>query len=156
MICTEKYVFEACEALQIFGISYTKYKKELAIYSDEELNAGAGEIVGRNFEIEARLTLRRATELFLESWCFKETEIDKESILRHYFLIKNLKAFYLRDYNLKEFCDLSSSFDVKVISEIKLEMGKIDIPTPFYINGNKDYRTDKDIIHLIKLPMSLR
>lgn len=146
----EKYVYEACEALQIFGISYTKYKKELDIYSDKELNDGVGEMVGRNFEIEVRLTLRRAVELFIESWCFKETEIDKESTLRHYFLIKNLKAFYSREHNLKEFCDLSSNFDVKVISEIRQELKNIDIPTPFYINRGKDYTKDEDIIYLIR------
>lgn len=146
----EKYVYEACEALQIFGISYIKYKKELDIYSDKELNDGAGEIVGRNFEIEARLTLRRAVELFIESWYFKKTETDKESILRYYFLIRNLKAFHLREYNLKEFCDLSSAFDVKVVSEIRQELNNIDIPTPFYINEKKDYKKDKDIVRLMR------
>ena len=30
----QKYIYEACESLQIYGISYTKHKKELSIYSD--------------------------------------------------------------------------------------------------------------------------
>src|SRR3989338_8599566 len=54
----EKYLFDGCEALQIIGISYSKYKRELARYSDGELNQKTGKIVGRNFEIEARLALR--------------------------------------------------------------------------------------------------
>ena len=45
----EKYIHNACEALQISGISYEKYKKELERYSDDELNQETGKIVGRNF-----------------------------------------------------------------------------------------------------------
>lgn len=146
----EKYIYEACEALQIYGISYTKHNKELGIYSDEELNNGIGEVVGRNFEIEARLTLRRTQELFIESWHFKEIKSNKENVFRHFFLIKSLKAFYSRENNLKKFCDLSSSFDVKVISEIRQELKNLNISTPFYISNNKDYTKDEDMVRLLK------
>ena len=76
----EKYIYDACEALQICGISYTKYKKELGAYSDNELNQKTGKVVGKNFEIEARLALRRTLELFVESWHFKEIAADKEKV----------------------------------------------------------------------------
>lgn len=146
----EKYIYEACEALQIFGISYTKYKKELSIYTDEELNSDIGEIVGRSFEIETRLTLRRAFELFIESLYFEEIKSNKENIFRHFFLIKNLKALYSRENNLKKFCDLSSSFDVKAISEIRQELSNLNISTSFYISKDRDYQKDKDVVYLLK------
>jgi len=146
----EKYIYEACTALQIFGVSYTKCKKELSIYSDEELNNGIGEVVGRSFEIEARLTLRRTQELFIESWYFKEIINDKKNVFRNFFLIKNLKAFYSRETNLKKFCDLSSSFDIKAISDIRQELQNLNISTPFYISKNKDYQKDEDMVRLLK------
>lgn len=82
---TEKYIFEVCEALQILGVSHNKYTRELKQYSNEILNKGTGEIVGRCFEIEARLTLRRSLELFLECWNFKNITKDKEETFRHFF-----------------------------------------------------------------------
>ena len=145
----EKYIFNACEALQISGTSYQKYKKELKRYSDEELNQKTGKIIGRNFEIEARLTLRRILELFVESWHFAEIKTD-ENIFRHLFLIKNLKAFYSRNSNSKEFCDFPLEFDVKAISEIKAELKNLSVQNLFYLTNNKDFNIDKDIKHLIK------
>jgi len=145
----EKYIFNACEALQISGTSYQKYKKELKRYSDEELNQKTGKIIGRNFEIEARLTLRRILELFVESWHFAEIKTD-ENIFRHLFLIKNLKAFYSRNSNSKEFCDFPLEFDAKAISEIKTELKKLSVQNLFYLTNNKDFNEDKDIKHLIK------
>lgn len=146
----EKYIYEACAALQLFGVSYIKYKKELNICSDKELNSGIGEVVGRNFEIEARLTLRRTQELFIESWYFKEITTNKEKEFRHFFLIKNLRAFYSRENNLKKFCDLSSDFDIKVISEIRQELQNLNILNPFYISNGKDYKKDDDMVRLLK------
>jgi hypothetical protein len=81
----EKYVYEACSALQIVGVSYEKYKKDLSGYTDSELNKGMGEIVGKNFEIEASLVLRRLQELFIESWYFKEIKDNKEDGFRYFF-----------------------------------------------------------------------
>lgn len=146
----EKYIYNACDALQICGISYTKYKKELEQYSDEELNNGAGEIVGRNFEIEARLMLRRILELFVESCNFKEIKNDREKIFRHFFLIRSLKVFYTRKSNAKEFCDFDLEFDTNAISEIRTELSTISIQNPFYLNNNKDFSKDGDIKHLLK------
>ena len=146
----EKYIYNACEALQICGISYTKYKKELKRYSDEELNNGAGEIVGRNFEIEARLMLRRILELFVESWHFKEIKNDKEKMFRHFFLLRNLKVFYTRKSNTKEFCDFDLEFDTNAISEIRTELNTISVQNPFYLTNNKDFSKDGDIKHLLK------
>lgn len=146
----EKYIYNACELLQVCGISYTKYTKELQRYSDEELNKGAGEIVGRNFKIEARLMLRRTLELFVESWHFKEIKNDKEGAARYFFLLRNLKAFYTRKSNAKEFCDFDLEFDTKVISEIRTELGSISVQNPFYLVNNKDFNKDGDIKHLLK------
>ena len=146
----EKYIFNACEALQISGISYEKYKKELERYSDEELNKKAGKIVGRNFEVEARLVLRRILELFVESWHFKEIKNDKENNFRYFFLIKNLKAFHFRNSNSKEFCDFPLEFDTKAISEIRTELKNLSVQNLFYLTNNKDFNKDKDIKHLIK------
>ncbi|MAZ40870.1 hypothetical protein CL654_02035 [bacterium] len=146
----EKYIFNACEALQVCGISYTKYKKELKRYSDEELNKGAGEIVGRNFEIEARLMLRRMLELYVESWHFKEIKNDKETIFRHYFLLRNLKAFYSRKTNTKDFCDFDLEFDTKAISEIRTALNNLSVQNPFYLTNNKDPNKDSDVKKLFK------
>ncbi len=146
----EKYIFEACNEILLSGISYLKHNKELNIYSDQELNQGTGEVVGRNFEIEARLALRRLQELFIESWYFKELKNSQENTFRHFFLIKNLKAFYSRENNLKKFCELSSSFDTKVISEIREELNNLNLQTPFYIAKDKDYKKDSDVIYLLK------
>lgn len=145
----EKYIFNACEALQISGISYQKYKRELERYSDEELNQKTGRIVGRNFEVEARLTLRRILELFVESWHFAEVR-SNENIFRHLFLIKNLKAFYSRNSSAKEFCDFSLEFDTKAISEIRTELDTLSVQNPFYLVNNKDFKKDGDIKHLLK------
>lgn len=145
-----KYIFNACEALQISGISYQKYKKELERYSDEELNQKAGKIVGRNFEVEARLVLRRILELFIESWHFAELKNNKENIFRHLFLIKNLKAFYSRNGNAKEFCDFPLEFDTNAISEIRTELNALSIQNTFYLVNNKDFKKDGDIKHLLK------
>src|SRR3989344_472465 len=145
----EKYIFNACEALQISGTSYQKYKKELKRYSDEELNQKTGKIVGRNFEIEARLALRRILELFVESWHFAEVKSD-ENTFRHLFLIKNLKAFYSRNSNSKEFCDFPLEFDTKAISEIRTELDALSVKNPFYLANNKDFKKDGDIKHLLK------
>ena len=146
----EKYIYNACEALQISGISYKKYKKELERYSDDELNQKTGKIVGRNFEIEARLILRRILELFVESWHFKEIKSDKENYFRHFFLIRNLKAFYSRNSNAKEFCDFPLEFDAKAISEIRTELNSLSAQNPFYLTNNKDFNKDGDIKHLLK------
>lgn len=145
----EKYIFNACEALQISGISYQKYKRELERYSDEELNQKTGRIVGRNFEVEARLTLRRVLELFVESWHFAEVG-SNENIFRHLFLIKNLKAFYSRNSSAKEFCDFPLEFDTKAISEIRTELDTLSVQNPFYLVNNKDFKKDGDIKHLLK------
>ena len=146
----QKYIFEACEKLQIIGISYAKYKKELARYSDDELNRGVGEIVGKNFEVEARLALRRALELFVESWHFKEVKSDKENTFRHFFLIKNLKAFHSRKSNTEMFCDMKLEFDMKAISEIRSELDKITIQNPFYLANGKKYQNDSEVKNLVK------
>jgi hypothetical protein len=147
----EKYIYNACEALQICGTSYKKYKKDLGCHPDEELNQKAGKIVGRNFEIEARLMLRRILELFIESWYFKEIKSnEKEENFRYFFLIKNLKAFYSRNNNSKEFCDFPLQFDTKAISEIRAELRTLSIQNPFYLTNNKDYNNDGDIRNLLK------
>lgn len=146
----EKYIHNACEALQISGISYKKYKKELERYSDDELNQETGKIVGKNFEIEARLILRRILELFVESWHFKEIKSDKENIFRHFFLIRNLKAFYSRNSNSKEFCDFFLEFDTKAISEIRTELNSLSVQNPFYLTNNKDFNKDGDVKNLLK------
>lgn len=146
----EKYIYNACESLQVSGISYIKYTKELQRYSDEELNKGLGEIVGRNFEIEARLMLRRTLELFVESWHFKEIKNDREGAVRYFFLLRNLKAFYTRKSNTKEFCDFHLEFDTKVISEIRRELDSISVQNPFYMVNNKDFNKDGDIKYLFK------
>lgn len=146
----KKYIFEACEKLQIIGISYAKYKKELARYSDKELNRGVGEIVGRNFEVEARLALRRTLELFVESWHFKEVKSDKENLFRHFFLMKNLKAFHSRRRNTERFCEIKLEFDTKAISEIRSELSKITIQNPFYLANGKNYQNDIEVKDLVK------
>ncbi|HED05089.1 MAG TPA: hypothetical protein ENI61_00210, partial [Ignavibacteria bacterium] len=146
----EKYIYNACEALQICGISYTKYTKELKRYSDEELNNGAGEIVGRNFEIEARLMLRRILELFVESWHFKEIKKNKEETFRHFFLLRNLKAFYTRKSNAREFCDFDLEFDTNAILEIRKKLTTVSVQNPFYFTNKKDFSRDGDIKHLLK------
>ena len=146
----QKYIFEACEKLQIIGISYAKYKKELVRYSDEDLNQGVGEIVGRNFEVEARLALRRTLELFVESWHFKEVKSDKENVFRHFFLIKNLKAFHSRKSNTEMFCEMKLEFDTKAISEIRSELSKITIQNPFYLANGKNYQNDSEVKNLVK------
>lgn len=146
----ERYIYGACEALQICGISYTKYRKELRRYSNEELNKGAGEIVGRNFEIEARLMLRRILELFIESFHFEKIKGNQESTFRHFLLLRNLKAFYSRKSNAKEFCDFDLEFDNKAISEIRSELNNISIQGPFYLTNNKDFNKDSDIKQLFK------
>ncbi len=146
----EKYVYNACESLQICGISYTKYRKELAQYSDEQLNNGAGEIVGRNFEIEARLMLRRILELFVESTHFEKISNDKEKAFRYFHLLRNLKAFYSRKSNTKEFCDFDLDFDNKAISEIRSELNSMSVKNAFYLVNNKDYKKDGDIKNLFK------
>ncbi|HRH25975.1 MAG TPA: hypothetical protein PLF31_00660 [Candidatus Paceibacterota bacterium] len=146
----EKYIYDACEALQICGISYTKYKKELKRYSDDELNNGAGEIVGRNFEIEARLMLRRMLELFVESTHFEKIKNDKEKTFKHFNLLRNLKAFHSRKSNVKEFCDFDLEFDTKAISEIRSELSSLSIKNTFYLVNNKDFNKDGDIKNLFK------
>lgn len=146
----KKYIFDACEALQIIGISYTKYKKELERYSDSELNNKTGRIVGRNFEIEARLMLRRILELFVESWHFKEIKNDKEKIFRHFFLVRNLKTFYSRKSNVQRFCDFSLEFDTNAISEIRTELNNLSVQNTFYLTNNKDFKDDGDIKKLTK------
>ncbi|OGF65349.1 hypothetical protein A2Z53_02445 [Candidatus Giovannonibacteria bacterium RIFCSPHIGHO2_02_42_15] len=146
----EKYLFDGCEALQIIGISYSKYKRELARYSDGELNQKTGKIVGRNFEIEARLALRRTLELFVESWHFKEIKSDKEKMLRHFFLVKNLKAFYSRKNNAEKFCDMKLEFDTNVISEIRTELCDLNVQNPFYLANGKDFNKDGEVKDLTK------
>ncbi len=146
----QKYIYNACEAIQVCGISYIKYKEELERYSDEELNRDTGEIVGRNYEIEARLMLRRMLELFIESWQFKEIKNNKEVIFRHFFLIKNLKAFHSRKTNTKEFCDFLLEFDTKAISEIRAELNKLSTQNIFYLANNKDFNKDADVRDLTK------
>jgi hypothetical protein len=145
-----KYIFGACEALQIIGVSYVKYKKELMRYSDEEFKKEIGTVVGRNFEIEARLALRRTLELFVESWYFKKIIIDKEKVFRHFFLIKNLKALHSRKSNAEIFCDIQLEFDSKLISEIRSELGKIPLQDVFYLNKNKKFNSDSDVKDLLK------
>jgi len=146
----EKYIYDACEALQICGISYTKYKKELGAYSDKELNQKTGKIVGKNFEIEARLALRRTLELFVESWHFKEIATDKEKVLRHFFLIKNLKALHSRKSNIREFCDFILDFDTKAISEIRTELEGLSVQNVFYLTDGKNFKKDGDVKDLMK------
>lgn len=146
----EKYIYDACEALQISGVSYTKYKKELGIYSDDDLNNKTGRVVGKNFEIDARLALRRALELFIESWHFKEISIDKDKFFRHFFLIKNLKAFHSRKSNTEEFYDFILEFDTKVISEIRGELDSLSIKNVFYLTNNKDFNKNEDVKDLTK------
>lgn len=146
----EKYIYEACEALQISGISYTKYKKEPGIYSNDDLNKKTGKVVGKNFEIDARLALRRTLELFIESWHFKEISADKDKILRHFFLIKNLKAFYSRKSNTEEFYDFILEFDTKTISEIRAELDSLSVKDVFYFLNNKDFNKDEDVKDLTK------
>lgn len=146
----EKYIHDACEALQISGISYAKYKKELSIYSNNDLNQKTGKVVGKNFEIDARLALRRTLELFIESWHFKEISIEKDKILRHFFLIKNLKAFYSRKSNIEEFYNFTLEFDSKVISEIRAELDSLSIKNVFYLVNNKDFNKDEDVKDLTK------
>lgn len=146
----EKYVFDACEALQIIGVSYSKYKKELKRYSDKELNQKTGKIVGRNFEIEARLVLRRALELFVESWHFKEVKADKEKVFRHFFLIKNLKAFHSRKSNTEKFCDMPLEFDTNAISEIRTELDALAVQNLFYSAKSKNFKNDGDVKDLVK------
>ena len=146
----EKYIYDTCEALQICGISYTKYKKELGAYSDNELNQKTGKVVGKNFEIEARLALRRTLELFVESWHFKEITVDKEKVFRHFFLIKNLKAFYSRKSNVEEFCDFILDFDTKAILEIRAELDAISVGNVFYLASGKDFKKDTDVKDLSK------
>lgn len=146
----EKYIHDACEALQICGISYTKYKKELSAYSDNELNQKIGKVVGKNFEIEARLALRRTLELFVESWHFNEIKTDKEKVFRHFFLIKNLKAFHSRKSNIEEFCDFILDFDTKSILEIRNELDILSIQNTFYLANGKDFKKDTDVKDLTK------
>src|SRR3989344_7662897 len=146
----EKYIHDACEALQICGISYTKYKKELVAYSDNELNQKTGKVVGKNFEIEARLALRRMLELFVESWHFKEIVADKERVFRRFFLIKNLKAFHSRKSNVEEFCDFILDFDTKAILEIRTELGSLSVQSVFYLANGKDFKKDGDVKDLTK------
>ena len=146
----EKYIHDACEALQTCGISYIKYKKELGTYPDDELNKKIGRVVGRNFEIEARLALRRTLELLIESWHFKEIKTDKENIFRHFFLIRNLKAFYSRKSNVERFCDFSLEFDTNAISEIRTELNKLSIQNVFYLTNSKDFNKDGDVKKLIR------
>lgn len=146
----QKYIYDACEALQVIGVSYAKYKKELGRYPDNELNQGVGKVVGRNFEVEARLTLRRALELFIESWHFKEVRTDKEKVFRHFFLIKNLKAFHSRKSNTEKYCDLNPEFDTKAISEIRSELDNITVQNPFYLTSGKSYKNNSDIKNLTK------
>lgn len=146
----QKYIYDACEALQIVGVSYAKYKKELGRYSDDELNKKMGKVVGRNFEIEARLALRRVLELFIESWHLKEVKTDKEKMLRHFFLVKNLKAFHSRKSNTEKFCDLNLEFDTKAISEIRAELDSINTQNPFYLANGKNYKNDNEVKDLVR------
>lgn len=146
----EKYIYDACESLQICGISYTKYKKELEQYSNDQLNNGVGEIVGRNFEIEARLMLRRILELFVETIHFEKINNEKEKTFRHFFLLRNLKAFYSRKTNTKEFCDFNLEFDNKAVFEIRRELNNISIQDVFYLFNNKSFNKDGDIKNLFK------
>lgn len=151
----EKYIYEACEAIQIVAVSYIKYEREISQYSNEELNKSMGEICGRNYEIEARLAYRRILELFIESFHFSKIIENKEEVFRYFFLIKNLKAFYSRNKHSEDICDISLQFDKKVISEIRKELNSFSLKdVPFYIavsNGkNKDFNKDNDIKDLIK------
>jgi len=53
----QKYIFLACEQLQIIGVSYLKYHRDLTGYTSGELATEQGNIVARSFEKEARLCL---------------------------------------------------------------------------------------------------
>ncbi len=151
----EKYIYEACEAIQLTGVSYLKYKRDVSHYSDDELNKSMGEICGRNYEVEARLAYRRILELFIESLLFSKVNENKEGVFRYFFLAKNLKAFYSRNKNSEDICDMSLQFDKKVISEIKKELSGFGFKqVPFYISIRnrkpRDFNNDKDIPDLIK------
>lgn len=141
----QKYVFDGCEQLQVIGTSYIKYKRELTRYSNDELNEKIGNVIGRNFEIEARLALRRSMELLIESWYFKEIKENRENILRKFFLIRNLKAFYKRNNNSKTFCNFPLESDIKAIKEIRLELNSLPALDLFYLNPDKNYNDDKDV-----------
>lgn len=146
----KKYIYKACESLQIIGISYLKYQKELKRYSDDELSIKSGLIVGKNFEVEARLMLRRALELLIETWHFKSITKNKERIFRHFFLIKNLQAFHVRKKNTKYFCDFDLEFDAKAIGDIQKALDTLSTSIVFYLTKNKDYKKDGDVKELTK------
>lgn len=148
----EKYIYEACEQLQTYGVSYGRWKKELSGYSKEDLTKGVGGFVVRSYEREARLTLRRALELFIESWHFSRIDSGLDSEIRHYFLIRNLKAFDKRKDQLDEYCDYTSSWDERVIEQIKNELEQLEDPEKdyFYRQAGKDWRNDSDLRHYTK------
>ncbi len=144
----QKYVFLACEQLQIIGVSYLKYNRDLTRYTSGELATENGNIVARSFEKEARLCLRRASELFIESWNFQLAG-DKESILRTYFLIRSLEAFYKRKRNSEKYCNLVRKWDTSVIKEIRDALRDRDLNT-FFLNSNRDPQLDTGMRKLRK------
>lgn len=145
----QKYIFNACEQIQTFGVAYQKYQRELNRYSPQELKGDIGNVVSRSFEREARLTLRRAMELFIESWNFNKTS-NKEESLKDYFLIRALQAFYGRKTNLKEFCDYHKKWDEQVVNEIKNSLNSRNFNSNFYFDPNRNPQNDGDILHLRK------
>lgn len=64
-------------------------------------------------------------------------------------------AFYSRKTNLEKFCDIFSSFDEKVINEIRQELQQLSILKPFYIEEKKNYQSDGDMFKLLKSFSSL-
>ncbi len=145
----QKYIFDACEQIQTFGVTYQKYKRELKRYSSSELQSDIGNVISRSFEKEARLILRRAMELFIESWNFNKVS-NKEESIRYYFLIRALQAFYGRKTNLKEFCDYDKKWDEQVVDEIKNSLIGIALDSNFYFEKSRSPQNDKDILYLRK------
>lgn len=142
----EKYIYETCKSLQIIGVSYLKYQ-QIKDTSDGYLTSDKGSMIGRNYELEARLSLRRALELFVEIYNFKVIKSNKENEFRLYFLVQNLKAFVVRAKNKKDYCNLSDKFSLQAISEIRKELKLFNITKPFYLKENIDLNKDGDIIH---------
>lgn len=147
----ERYIYDACQVLQLCGVSYNKYITDLSRYTDEELKTGAGQMVGINFEIEARLHLRRLMERFVELKNFCEvSQIDREKTIRQYHLLKVLQAYSQKLFNEKEFIAeaIHANYYEERIENIKKELGVLS--SAFYLDTSRSIQRAQDIPYLIK------
>lgn len=144
----EKYIYNACEMLQVSGISYNKYIEEISKWQNDQFKDDIGEVIGRNFEIEARLYLRRVMELFIETFNFKLVYIDhREKVIRQYHLIRAFQAYSQKKKLKEKYEELTSLYIQSRIDSLKTELSSLE--DVFYLDSTKKLSKDKDIPRLI-------